>query len=106
MPLLEQRPSFLFKHLEASRFVAFPHYEASLPQHTDLTGKKVYLIHLHTPYKHAKHYLGFSENVQGRVQHHRRTLYGGDHKRRYFLACVAYWDGGRELEAALKTWNI
>ncbi len=50
MPGVERRSSSLFTLLEGSRFVALPQYEASLPQHTDLTGKKVYLIHLDTPY--------------------------------------------------------
>src|SRR3989440_11558285 len=109
MPVLEQRPSSLFRLFDVGRFVAFPQYEASLPQHTDLTGKKVYLIHLNTPYKHAKHYLGFSEDVQGRVQKHRR----GNGAR--FMEVITkegiswhvsrIWDGGRELEAALKTGN-
>ncbi len=62
-----QSTSSLFRLLEVGRFASFPHYQTSLPQHTDLTGKKVYLIHLNTPYKHAKHYLGFSEDVQRRV---------------------------------------
>ena len=109
MPVLEQRPSFLFKFLDVARFVAFPQYEASLPKHQDLTGKKVYLIHLNTPYKHAKHYLGFSEKLPGRVQQHRR----GNGAR--FMEVIAkqgiswhvsrVWDGDRELEAALKTGN-
>ncbi len=109
MPVLEQRPSFLFKHLDVARFVAFPQYEASLPQHRDLTGKKVYLIHLYTPYKHAKHYLGFSEKLPGRVQQHRR----GNGAR--FMEVIAkqgiswhvsrIWDGGRELEGALNVFD-
>src|SRR5437667_8365046 len=109
MPVLERRSSSLFRLFDVARFVAFPQYEASLPKHQDLTGKKVYLIHLHTSYKHAKHYLGFSENVQGRVQQRLR----GNGAR--FMEVIAkqgiswhvsrVWDGGRELEAALKTWN-
>jgi predicted GIY-YIG superfamily endonuclease len=32
----------------------------------------VYLIHFDTPYKHAKHYLGWSRYLHGRLDHHRR----------------------------------
>lgn len=33
----------------------------------------IYLLHFHTPYKHAKHYLGYSEkNYEKRIEHHRR----------------------------------
>ncbi len=32
----------------------------------------VYLIHFEQPYKHARHYLGFSEDVPGRIRAHRR----------------------------------
>lgn len=31
----------------------------------------VYILHLSKPLKHAKHYIGFSEQVKRRVVHHR-----------------------------------
>jgi nicotinamidase-related amidase len=30
----------------------------------------VYLLHFDPPYKHAKHYLGFSEDIPGRIRAH------------------------------------
>jgi predicted GIY-YIG superfamily endonuclease len=30
----------------------------------------VYLLHFDTPYKHAKHYTGFANNLTGRLAHH------------------------------------
>jgi hypothetical protein len=67
----EQRSSPPFKLLDVRVLVPFPQYEFSLPRQIDLTGKKVYLIHLDQALKHAKHYPGFSEDVQERVQQHR-----------------------------------
>ena len=32
----------------------------------------VYLIHLDTPLKHAQHYVGFSDNVDVRLERHRQ----------------------------------
>lgn len=31
----------------------------------------VYLLHFSTPYRHARHYLGFTENIDQRLQAHR-----------------------------------
>ena len=36
----------------------------------ELTGT-IYLLHLETPYKHARHYLGFSTHLKARLEHHR-----------------------------------
>src|SRR5260370_3554788 len=69
----EQRSASLFKLSDIGVLIPFPQYEASLPKHTDLAVKKVYLIHLDHALKHAKHYLGFSEDVQDRVQQHRNV---------------------------------
>lgn len=30
----------------------------------------VYLIHFDTPYKQAKHYIGFANNLNARLEHH------------------------------------
>src|SRR5260370_35424273 len=67
----EQRSASLFKLPDIGVLIPFPQYEASLPKQTDLTGKKVYLIHLDQALKNAKHYLGFSEDVQEQVQQNR-----------------------------------
>ena len=32
----------------------------------------VYLIHFHNAYKHARHYLGWAENLENRLAHHRK----------------------------------
>jgi len=45
--------------------------QRSAPRYQLLTGSKVYLIHLVTPLKHARHYLGFSEDLFKRLQKHR-----------------------------------
>jgi predicted GIY-YIG superfamily endonuclease len=42
-----------------------------LPHSTTL-GAGVYLIHFDTPYKHAKHYLGWASSIQGRLERHTR----------------------------------
>ena len=103
MPTLEQHSPLSFRLLQMS---AFPQYEASLPQHIDLTGKKVYLIHLDTPLKHAKHYLGFSEAVQERLQQHRSgrgsAFMRAIAKERTGWHISRMWDGDRELERMLK----
>ena len=71
----------------------------------DLTGT-IYLIHLQTPYKHARHYLGFSTHLKARLDHHRNgtgarfmqvvTEAGIDWN------VVRTWKGTRELERHLK----
>lgn len=33
---------------------------------------KIYLLHFDMPYCHAQHYLGYSENLEGRLWHHKR----------------------------------
>lgn len=32
----------------------------------------IYLIHFDRPFKHAKHYLGWANDLEGRLEHHRR----------------------------------
>jgi hypothetical protein len=106
MPTLERHSSPLFKLLETGLFISFPHYEASLPQEIDLTGKKVYLLHLDAPLKHARHYLGFSEDIQERVRRHRSGR-GATFMRAIAKEGISWhvsriWDGDRELERILK----
>ena len=106
MPVPERRSSPLFKLLETGLNVAFPQYEESLPQESNLAGKKVYLIHLEKPLKHARHYLGFSEDLQGRVQQHRNgrgaTFMKAITKEGISWHVSRIWDGDRELERILK----
>ena len=105
MPVAEQRSSPLFKLLDASKFIPFPQYEFSLPQ--DLPpGSKVYLIHFDKPLHHARHYLGFSEDLPGRIQKHRNGQGAA------FMKAIAkeqiswhvsrIWDGDRAFERVLK----
>ncbi len=102
----EQRSASLFKLSDIGVLVPFPQYEASLPKHTDLTGKKVYLIHLDHALKHAKHYLGFSEDVQERVQQHRNgrgaTFMKAISKEGITWHVSRIWDGDRTIERLLK----
>lgn len=69
--------------------------------------KGVYLLHFEPAYKHARHYLGFSEDVLRRVAEHyngtgaRLTQVAHDAGCTFLLARV--WAGGdRELERQLK----
>ena len=34
--------------------------------------KGVYLLHFERPYKHARHYLGYSKDIEGRLEEHRK----------------------------------
>ncbi len=104
MPPLERRSTPLF--LDAGIFIPFPLYEFSLPQDIP-PGSKVYLIHFDKPLKHAKHYLGYSENnVRGRVQKHRTgkgaKLMAAATKNGISWHVSRTWDGGRDLERMLK----
>jgi predicted GIY-YIG superfamily endonuclease len=31
----------------------------------------VYIIHFDQPYKHARHYIGYANNIEKRINHHR-----------------------------------
>jgi predicted GIY-YIG superfamily endonuclease len=33
--------------------------------------KGVYLLHFSSPYKHAKHYIGYADYIDKRIQHHK-----------------------------------
>lgn len=69
----------------------------------------VYLIHFDKPYKHARHYLGWSQDIDQRLQQHQ----SGNGARLMEVITQAgilwhvssTWDGGPELEKALKTWK-
>jgi predicted GIY-YIG superfamily endonuclease len=69
----------------------------------------VYLIHFDTPYKQAKHYLGWTSNLNWRMYHHRhnngsrllRALNGVGIS--YYVAKT--WKGDRFLERKLKNWK-
>lgn len=67
----------------------------------------VYLLHFERPYKHARHYLGYSSNLTARLRKHR----AGNGARLITVITQAgigwevarVWpDGGRDLERTLK----
>lgn len=66
----------------------------------------VYLIHFQKPYKHAKHYLGYSSNLDDRLDAHRKGNGArlmevvGNEGIDWVLART--WKGGRGLERKLK----
>jgi predicted GIY-YIG superfamily endonuclease len=105
MPSAERCSTSLFKFLDTAYVLPFPQYEFSLPQDIP-PGSKVYLIHFDKPLKHARHYLGYTENLPGRVQKHRNGQGAA------FMKAIAQkgiswhvsriWDGDRALERMLK----
>lgn len=66
----------------------------------------VYLLHFHEPYKHARHYIGYSNHLSERLEQHRAgrgarlTEVVLDHGIGFDL--VRTWRGGRRLERELK----
>jgi hypothetical protein len=106
MPVAEQRSAPSFKLLDVRFLVPFPQYEYSLPQEIPLSGNKVYLIHLDKPLKHARHYVGFSEDLPSRIQKH-RTGQGATFMRAVEKQGISWhvsriWDGDRTFERVLK----
>ncbi len=69
-------------------------------------GSQVYLIHLERPYKHARHYLGWTRNLTRRLAQHRAGT--GARLLRAVNRCgigwevVRLWPGGPEIERQLK----
>src|SRR6266567_6741267 len=106
MPVVEQRSASPFKLLDVRFLVPFPQYEFSLPQDKPLEGSKVYLIHLDKPLNHARHYLGFSEDLFKRLQQHRNGQ-GAAFMRAIEKQGISWhvsriWDGDRAFERVLK----
>ena len=74
-----------------------------------ITGPTVYLIHFNQPFRHAAHYLGFTDNLPHRIAQHRAgrgarlleviSAYGIE------FAVVRTWQGDRRLERRLKNWH-
>jgi predicted GIY-YIG superfamily endonuclease len=66
----------------------------------------VYLIHFETPYKHARHYLGSTHDLQARLQHHQAGT-GARLMEVVSQAGISFhvsrtWQGGRDVERTLK----
>lgn len=67
----------------------------------------VYLLHFTRPYKHARHYLGFTTNLEERLRHHRQGRAGSHLMRVVKDAGIGFevaitWEGSRALERRLK----
>ena len=66
----------------------------------------VYLLHFERPYKHARHYLGFAEDLERRLELHRAGR--GARLVEVVVAAgigfqlVRTWEGDRTLERVLK----
>jgi predicted GIY-YIG superfamily endonuclease len=69
----------------------------------------VYLLHFTHPYRHARHYLGYAENLERRLARHR----SGASARLLAVISAAgidwrlarTWSGSRTLERRLKDWH-
>lgn len=77
-----------------------------------MSSSVVYLIHFERPYRHARHYLGTTNNLDQRLQQHARgRAYGGARLMEVIIEAgipwrvVRTWEGGRDLELQLKAWN-
>jgi predicted GIY-YIG superfamily endonuclease len=69
----------------------------------------IYLLHLQTPYKHARHYLGFSTHLKARLEHHRNGT-GARFMQVVTEAGIPWrvartWQGTRNDERRLKNWH-
>lgn len=69
----------------------------------------VYLIHFDEPYYHARHYLGYSADLEGRIRSHRLSR-GAKLLRAVNAAGIGWqvvrvWEGGYDLEQMLKAWH-
>ncbi len=67
----------------------------------------VYLIHFNKPYKHAQHYIGFTDNMERRLHEHELTSRGAKLLQVASAAGIKFtiartWDGDRKLERKLK----
>lgn len=66
----------------------------------------IYLIHLSRPYKHARHYLGYTNYLRERINHHKNGT--GARLLQVVNAAgigwrvVRTWKGSRDLERKLK----
>jgi predicted GIY-YIG superfamily endonuclease len=71
--------------------------------------QRVYLLHFVEPYKHARHYLGCSEDVGARnAAHHNGTgarLMQVVREAGISWVVAKTWRGGRTLEHRLKGWH-
>jgi predicted GIY-YIG superfamily endonuclease len=69
----------------------------------------VYLIHFERKLHHAGHYLGYTQDLEARIRSHRlgtgAKLMKAIKQSGIPWQVVRVWDGGRDLEQALKAWK-
>lgn len=71
-----------------------------------------YLIHFDEPYKHARHYIGTTNNLPRRIATHKRgeatrssRLMAAVHDAGIGWTVARTWEGGRDLEIKLHNWH-
>jgi len=66
----------------------------------------VYLIHFDKPYKHAQHYIGFTNNLDARVDRHKKKngskLLKAVENAGIGFKVVKTWEGGQKFRTAIK----
>ncbi len=67
----------------------------------------VYLLHFDKPYKHARHYIGYTANMARRLHEHELTSKGAKLLQVASAAGIKFtiaktWEGDRKLERQLK----
>jgi len=66
----------------------------------------IYLLHLDTPLRHAKHYLGLADDLDARLERHANghgaRMLAVCRDRGITWRCVRTWQGDRKLERWLK----
>jgi predicted GIY-YIG superfamily endonuclease len=66
----------------------------------------VYLLHFERPMAHARHYIGFTDNLQLRIKRHRSgqsaMIVRAFHERGISFVVARTWEEGREFERHLK----
>lgn len=79
------------------------------PIPTHLLRRRCYLLHFVTPYKHARHYLGYAEDLSARLAQHRSgngaRLTQVVREAGISWVVARIWRGGRQLERKLKRWH-
>ena len=69
----------------------------------------VYLLHFDGPYHHARHYMGYSEDVESRIKAHSvgqgARLLEVVRQAGIGWVLARTWPGGRDLERRLKRWK-
>lgn len=69
----------------------------------------VYLLHFERPFGHARHYLGFTTDLERRLDDHAHghgsTLMAYVSAVGIGFELVRTWSGGRDLERRLKNWH-